>query len=74
MPILALANGLWIGEIPDELQDLTYAEQLLITRVCYNRCIVKVSSGMFKMQVNAIVTVHKAWPSGAEKPKYAARY
>src|SRR5882762_1447486 len=30
MPVLALANGLWIGEIPYELQDLTYAEQLLI--------------------------------------------
>jgi hypothetical protein len=29
MPTLALANGLWVGEIPDELQDLTYAEQLL---------------------------------------------
>jgi len=26
MPTLALANGLWVGEIPDELQDLTYAE------------------------------------------------
>jgi hypothetical protein len=46
MPTLALANGLWIGEIPDELQDLTYAEQLLIARVHHNRCIVKVSSGM----------------------------
>ena len=32
MPALALANGLWVGEIPDELQNLTYAEQLLIAR------------------------------------------
>lgn len=54
MPTLALANGLWIGEIPDELQDLTYAEQLLIARVHHNRCIVKVSSGMSKMRANAI--------------------
>ena len=54
MPTLALANGLWIGEIPDELQDLTYAEQLLIARVRHNRCIVKVSSGMYKMCANAI--------------------
>jgi hypothetical protein len=38
MPTLALANGLWIGEIPDELQGLTYAEQLLIARVHHNRC------------------------------------
>jgi hypothetical protein len=54
MPTLALANGLWIGDIPAELQDLTYAEQLLIARVRHNRCIVKVSSGMFKMRANAI--------------------
>jgi hypothetical protein len=54
MPTLALANGLWIGEIPDELQNLTYAEQLLIARVRHNRCIVKVSSGMRKMCANAI--------------------
>jgi len=54
MPTLALANGLWIGEIPDELQDLTYAEQLLIAKVRHNRCIVKVSSGMSKMRANAI--------------------
>ena len=52
MPTLALANGLWVG--PDELKDLTYAEQLLIPRVRHNRCIVKVSSGMFKMRANAI--------------------
>ena len=54
MPTLGLANGLWIGNIPAELQDLTYAEQLLIARVCHYRCIVKVSSGMFKMHANAI--------------------
>jgi hypothetical protein len=54
MPTLALANGLWVGKIPDELKDLTYAEQLLIARVRHNRCIVKVSSGMFKMRANAI--------------------
>ena len=54
MPTLALANGLWIVKIPGELKDLTYAEQLLIARVRHNRCIVKVSSGMFKMRANAI--------------------
>ena len=54
MPILALANGLWIGKIPDELKDLTYAEHLLIVRVHHNRHIVKVSSDMFKMCANAI--------------------
>jgi hypothetical protein len=54
VPTLALANGLWVGNIPDELQNLTYAEQLLIARVRHNRCIVKVSSGMSKMCANAI--------------------
>jgi len=54
VPTLALANGLWVGKIPDELKDLTYAEQLLIARVHHNRCIIKVSSGMFKMRANAI--------------------
>jgi len=48
MPTLALAKWPWVGQIPDELKDLTYAEQLLIARVRHNRCIVKVSSGMFK--------------------------
>jgi hypothetical protein len=54
VPTLALANGLWVGKIPNELKDLTYAEQLLIARVRHNRCIVKVSSGMSKMRANAI--------------------
>src|ERR1700685_2287346 len=43
-----------MGEIADELQDLTYAEQLLIARVHYNRCIFKVPSGMCKMYTTAI--------------------
>ena len=42
VPALALANGLWVGKIPNELRYLTYAEQLLIARVHHNRCIVKV--------------------------------
>jgi hypothetical protein len=33
VPTLALANGLWVGKIPDELKDLPYAEQLLIARI-----------------------------------------
>jgi hypothetical protein len=49
--LLQMVFGL---EIPDELQNLTYAEQLLIAKVCHNRCIVKVSSGMCKLKANAI--------------------
>jgi hypothetical protein len=54
IPIMALANGKWIGEIPAELSCLSFAEQLLIARVRHNRCIVRVSSGMHKMRANAI--------------------
>jgi hypothetical protein len=54
-PHLSLANGLWIGNIPTELSELSYAEQLLIAKVRHNRCIVRVSSGMHKMRANAIV-------------------
>jgi hypothetical protein len=53
-PLLALANGKWIGEVPKELSDLSYTEQLLVARIRHDRCIVCVSSGMHKMRANAI--------------------
>jgi hypothetical protein len=37
MPKLALANNLWIGDVPFQLQGLTVPEQLLIARY-YPRC------------------------------------
>src|ERR1700687_1361444 len=54
-PQYALANGLWLGEIPPQLLGLTFAEQLLISRVRHNKCIVRVSSGMHKMKSNIIM-------------------
>ena len=54
-PMYALANGLWLGTIPSQLQNLTFAEQLLISRVRHNKCIIRVSSGMSKMKSNAIM-------------------
>jgi hypothetical protein len=54
MPLMSLANGLWVGEVPPQLMNLSFAEQLLIARVRHNRCIVRVSSGMHKMRANAI--------------------
>ena len=36
VPKYALANGLWLGSVPAQLQNLTYAEQLLISRVRRN--------------------------------------
>jgi len=55
MPPMALANGLWVGEVPKELSDLTFVEQLLVSRVRSNRCIVHVLKGGWKMRANAIM-------------------
>ena len=53
-PLMALANDFWIGNVPKELQGLTYAERLLIARVRHNRCVVRVKGGMHKMRANAV--------------------
>ncbi|KIM78976.1 hypothetical protein PILCRDRAFT_47053, partial [Piloderma croceum F 1598] len=54
-PKYALANGLWLGAIPQQLQNLSFTEQLLISRVRHNKCIMRASSGMHKMKYNAIM-------------------
>lgn len=53
-PVHALANGLWLGEVPAVLAQLTFAEQCLVARVRINRCVVRVSSGQSKMMANAV--------------------
>jgi len=58
MPKFALARGLWLGEIPDQLQQLSFAEKLLIGRVRHNRCVVHVAKGMHKMIANAVTFEH----------------
>ena len=55
IPLMALVNGKWLGKVPPQLKDLTFAEQLLVARVRHNRCLVRVSSGMHKMRANAIM-------------------
>ena len=55
MPPMALANGLWVGNVPKELSDLTFVERLLVSRVRSNRCIVHVLKGGWKMRANAIM-------------------
>ena len=55
MPPMALANGLWMGNVPKELSDLTFVERLLVSRVRSNRCIVHVLKGGWKMRANAIM-------------------
>jgi hypothetical protein len=50
VPRLALANNLWLGEVPKVLHDLNYVECLLVARIHHNCCFVKVaSSGLKKM-------------------------
>ena len=49
VPSNALANGLWIGEVPEELSSLRFVERLLIARVRSNVCFVRVASGSHKM-------------------------
>ena len=46
VPHLALAKGLWLGKVPDELKCLRFVEKLLIARVQHTCCYVKVASGM----------------------------
>ena len=51
----ALATGLWLGDVPEELSSLRYIEKLLIQRVHVNGCFISVaSSSMRKMVAHAI--------------------
>ena len=68
VPKLSLANGLWLGDVPEELSNLTFSERMLVARVRHNRCVMRVSSGRAKMVANAImfanptVTVYHSLP------------
>lgn len=57
-PKMALANHLWLGEIPECLKDLTLGEMALISRVRHNRCVVRVARGHTKMIANVISFEH----------------
>ena len=54
-PPESLANSFWIGSIPSVLQNLTFAEKMLISRIRHNKCLVRVSSGRAKMTANVIM-------------------
>ena len=73
-PVNALANGLWIGDVPKELQDLSWTEKMMISQIKHNICIVKVHvSGMSKMKANVVShslpvsKVNQALPPPREK-------
>ena len=54
VPRLALANNLWIGEVPEALKSLRYVEKILIAKVRHTCAYVKVASGMRKMKANVV--------------------
>jgi hypothetical protein len=55
MPPESLANSFWIGSVPSVLQNLTFAEKMLISRIRHNKCLLRVSSGRAKMTANVIM-------------------
>ncbi|KAJ7442870.1 hypothetical protein FB451DRAFT_1001872, partial [Mycena latifolia] len=55
IPRTALVRHNWIGAVPAQLQDLTYAEGIMIARIRHNRCVVRVNSGRVRMSANAIM-------------------
>ncbi|KAH9829283.1 uncharacterized protein C8Q71DRAFT_718439, partial [Rhodofomes roseus] len=60
LPRRALANGLWVGDVPLCLQSLTFVEKLVISKYRHNACVVEVNQGkgvpgQRKMRANAII-------------------
>ncbi|KAF8902344.1 hypothetical protein CPB84DRAFT_1642036, partial [Gymnopilus junonius] len=54
VPRMALANDLWIGEVPAVLKDLRFVEKMLVARARHTCAYVKVASGMRKMKANVV--------------------
>ncbi|KAJ7883833.1 hypothetical protein B0H14DRAFT_3082409 [Mycena olivaceomarginata] len=54
-PLHSLANHIWVGKVPWQLKDLSYAEKMLVAKVCHNRCVIRVASGRGKLSANAIM-------------------
>ena len=64
IPKLALANGLWIGDVPPHLKCLNFVEKMLVARIQHTCAYVKVASGMRKMTANVspVPKVYKILP------------
>ncbi|KAJ7083132.1 hypothetical protein B0H15DRAFT_785155, partial [Mycena belliarum] len=45
IPVRSYANGLWIGEVPEELKNLTFLEEQCIARARATKCMYKLSLG-----------------------------
>ncbi|KIK53609.1 hypothetical protein GYMLUDRAFT_135017, partial [Collybiopsis luxurians FD-317 M1] len=55
LPKYALANGQWIGPVPNELKGLTWMEQLCISHVHHNYCVARLAKGGTKLVANAVM-------------------
>ncbi|KAI1786956.1 hypothetical protein LXA43DRAFT_897009, partial [Ganoderma leucocontextum] len=55
MPHNALANGRWIGEVPDCLKVLLFGEQLLVRLCRPNACVAYVEGGQGYLKANAVI-------------------
>ncbi|KAJ7643129.1 hypothetical protein DFH06DRAFT_925536, partial [Mycena polygramma] len=55
VPKTALVRHNWLGSVPEQLRDLTYAEGIMIAHIRHNRCVVRVNSGRVRMSANAIM-------------------
>lgn len=55
VPKSALANGLWLGDVPPALKRLNFVERLLVARIRHTRCYTRVTaSGLSKMKAHVI--------------------
>ena len=62
VPHLALANNLWLGEVPNVLSELNYVERLLVARIRHNCCFVKVASSGLKKMVAHVIAFESPLP------------
>ncbi|KAF8809210.1 hypothetical protein BYT27DRAFT_7094612, partial [Phlegmacium glaucopus] len=62
VPRLALANNLWLGEVPNVLSNLNYVERLLVARIRHNCCFVKVASSGLKKMVAHVIAFESPLP------------
>ncbi|KAJ7819597.1 hypothetical protein B0H14DRAFT_2372436, partial [Mycena olivaceomarginata] len=55
LPLRSLTNHIWVGKVPWQLKDLSYAEKMWVARIRHNRCVIRVASGRGKLSANAIM-------------------
>ncbi|THU75670.1 hypothetical protein K435DRAFT_706676, partial [Dendrothele bispora CBS 962.96] len=44
-PVRSYANGIWTGDLPDPLKDLSFLEEQCIARACSTKCMFKLELG-----------------------------